>query len=216
MSRAKKRAEPRKAQEAAGEIDQRRSSVGVVVALGVTLVVGALTLWSYAAAVSDGMEWHQQSQMALVAPDFEAADPAEAVQVPDFELPDRFGNPVRLSRFAAADLLLINVWSSGCRTCQEEVPALMEMDRRIGEIGKAALITIAVDEKWEDVAHYFPRGTDLRILFDPEDKVARGIFGTKAYPETFVLDRQRRIRARFDGKRPWHSPVMFEYLASFI
>ena len=191
-------------------------SAGMIVALGATLVIGALTLWSYAAAVSDGMEWHQRSQLALIAPDFEAPAAVEATEVPDFELPDRFGKPVRFSRFSSADLVLVNIWSSGCQTCLEEVPALMEMDRRIGELGKAVLITIAVDEKWEDVAHYFPRGTDLRILFDPENEVARGIFGTKAYPETFVLDEQRRIRARFDGKRPWHSPVMFEYLASFI
>lgn len=188
----------------------------MVIALGATLVIGVLTLWSYALAVSEGMDWHRSSQLALIAPDFEAPEPGSAKQVPDFELRDRFGKPVRLSQFADLDLILINVWSSGCRACLEEVPALTEMDRRIGEIGKAALITVAVEEKWEDVAHYFPRGTDLRVLFDPEDEVARGIFGTKAYPETFVLDKQRRIRARFDGKRPWHSPVMFEYLASFI
>jgi peroxiredoxin len=199
-----------------GNREHGRVSAGLVVALGATLVVGALTLWSYAAAVSDGMDWHRASQLALIAPDFEASDPSAARRVPDFELPDRYGKPVHLSRFADADLLLINIWSSGCQTCLEEVPALMEMDRRLGELGKAALITIAVDEKWEDVAHYFPRGTDLRIIFDPKDEVARGIFGTKAYPETFVLDKKRRIRARFDGKRPWHSPVMLDYLASFI
>jgi peroxiredoxin len=188
----------------------------VIVALGATLVIGALTLWSYAAAVSDGMGWHHRSQLALIAPDYEARSTGEAKQVPDFELADRYGNRVRLSRFAEADLLVINIWSSGCPTCLEEVPALTEMDRQIGKLGKAALITIAVEEKWEDVAHYFPRGTDLRILFDPDDEVARGIFGTEKYPETFVLDRRRRIRARFDGKRPWHSSVMFDYLASFI
>jgi peroxiredoxin len=191
-------------------------SVRSAIGLGVTVVVGVLILWSYARAVEDGLGWHHSSQVALIAPDFEARDPARAKQIPDFTLKDRFGRGVRLGQFEDLDLLLINIWSSGCRACLEEVPALTELDRRIGRLGKAALITIAVEEKWEDVAHYFPRGTDLRVLFDPDDAVARGMFGTKKYPETFVLDRQRRIRARFDGKRPWHSPVMFEYLASFM
>jgi hypothetical protein len=96
------------------------------------------------------------------------------------------------------------------------VPELTEMDRRLSSIGKVALLTIAVEEKWADVAHYFPTGTDLRILFDAKDAVAGATFGTKKYPETFVLDNQRRILARFDGARPWHSDTMLEYLKTFL
>ena len=79
-----------------------------------------------------------------------------------------------------------------------------------------ALLTIAVQERWEDVAHYFPRGTDLRILFDGKNEIAGGLFGTERYPETFVLDRRRRVLARFDGKRPWHSDAMLDYLRTFL
>lgn len=49
-----------------------------------------------------------------------------------------------------------------------------------------------------------------------EDAVGRGVLGTRAYPETFVLDRRRRIRARFDGKRPWNSRQMLDYLSRFL
>ena len=169
--------------------------VGRVLALVLTGVFAVMVVWTYARASNDGMDQHWTSQMALIAPDFEELSFDKAKQVPDFTLTDRYGNKVRLSQFADVDLLLVNIWSSGCRVCLEEVPSLTELDRRIGKLGKAALITIAVDEKWSDVAHHFPQGTDLRVLFDPEDEVARGIFGTKAYPETFVLDRKRRIRA---------------------
>mgnify|MGYP001076050001 CR=1 FL=1 len=94
--------------------------------------------------------------------------------------------------------------------------ALLQMDRRIGDLGNAVLITIAIADRWEDVANYFPKGTDLRVLFDPDDKIGKGIFGTVKYPETFILDKQRRIRARFDGKRPWYSEPMFDYLKTFM
>jgi hypothetical protein len=90
------------------------------------------------------------------------------------------------------------------------------MDRRLGELGRIALITITIDDEWKDVASYFPQGTDLRVLFDPENKVVKGIFGTTKFPETFILDKERRIRARFDGVRNWHSSVMFEYVATHM
>jgi peroxiredoxin len=191
------------------------SGLGLALAAG----VGALALLAfagYASAVSDGLARHALAEWRLIAPDFEAADPAAAKVVPDFTLADRFGNPVRLGQFASVDLLLINIWSSGCRVCLEEAPLLADLDRRIGDLGRAALITIAIDGGWKDVAHHFPEGTDLRVLFDPDDAVGQGIFGTKAYPETFVLDRQRRVRARFDGKRPWDSPLMMDYLERFL
>jgi len=186
------------------------------VALLAAGAVAVFLFWSFAGGVADGMEWHRVSEVALIAPDFEVLDPAKAVKVPDFTLKDRFGNPVRLSQFSEVDLLLVNIWSSGCPVCRDEVPELTEVDRRIGSIGKAALVTIAIEDKWEDVAAYFPAGTDLRVLFDPKNAVGEGIFGTKKYPETFVLDKERRIRARFDGERPWHSKVMLDYLSRFI
>ncbi len=152
----------------------------------------------------------------MVRPDFQVSEGQPTKQIADFVLPDRFGNQVRLSQFASVDLLIVNLWSSGCPPCEKELPSLAEMDRRIADLGNVALITITIDEQWDDVSGYFPLGTDLRVLFDPEKKVVEGMFGTEKFPETFILDKERRIRARFDGERNWHSPQMFNYLANFI
>jgi peroxiredoxin len=187
-----------------------------LVALAATALLGTALFWIYARAVHDGVEWKRASDLAVVAPDFEEADPDRAKQVGDFALADRHGNVVRLSQFAQADVVLINIWSSNCPACDEEIPALSEMDRRLLTVGRIVLITITVDQGWSDVARYFPQGTDLRVLFDPDQKVTKGIFGTTRYPETFLLDKERRIRARFDGKREWHSPEMLDYLADFV
>ncbi len=196
--------------------DNRNAVPGKMLALCIAGVVAVLLFWSYSRAVADGMDWHRESEMKVIAPDFVANDMANARRVPDFTALDRFGNSVKLSQFSSVDLLIVNIWSEGCPVCREEVPELTEMDRRIGDLGSAALITIAIADKWEDVAGYFPKGTDLRVLFDPDDKIGKGIFGTVKYPETFILDKQRRIRARFDGKRPWYSESMFDYLKTFM
>jgi len=185
-------------------------------AYALTAAFGAAAFFLYVGGVRDGLAWQRGLAMRAISPDFVAEDIGSARQIPDFRLPDRFGRAVSLSQFGGVDLLLVNIWSSTCAVCREEVPELTEMDRRLASIGKAALLTIAVERKWGDVAHYFPKGTDLRILFDAEDEVAGGLFHTKRYPETFVLDRRRRVIARFDGKRPWHSDAMLEYLKSFL
>ncbi|MDD5308263.1 MAG: TlpA disulfide reductase family protein [Deltaproteobacteria bacterium] len=183
-------------------------------ALLVTAVLAAALFMGFGRAVADGLAWKAQSEAEIVAPDLEVRVPSRAKQVPDFTLKDRFGNNVSLSQFAKVDVLLVSIWSSGCPTCREEVPALTELDRRLGTLGSIALITISTDEGWDDVRGFFPRGTDLRVLFDPEQKVTKDIFGTVKYPELFVLDRQRRILARFDGARDWPTPPMLDYLRS--
>ncbi len=212
--------------DAETEVGHKRKSMGKtlktnqgsgrrIVAILVTVSAAILLFWDYAQAVTDGVAWKLAGDMAAIGPDDEERDGNKAKQVPDFSLKDRYGNPVSLSQFASADLLLINLWSSGCPACAREIPSLDEMDRKLASLGRVALITITIDEEWDDVAHYFPNGTDLRVLFDPENKVVKGIFGTTKFPETFVLDKQRRIRARFDGERNWHSREMFKYIKSF-
>jgi cytochrome c biogenesis protein CcmG/thiol:disulfide interchange protein DsbE len=186
------------------------------VAYGATAALGLAAFLLYWGGVRDGLSWQRGLALRAVAPDFVERDPGSGREIPDFRLPDRWGRAVSLSQFRGVDLLLVNIWSSTCAACREEVPELTELDRRLASIGGAALLTIAVERKWDDVAHYFPRGTDLRILFDGGNAVAKGIFRTERYPETFVLDRRRRVLARFDGKRPWHSDAMLEYLRSLL
>jgi cytochrome c biogenesis protein CcmG/thiol:disulfide interchange protein DsbE len=209
---------PKKNKKSQGwdKVNPSQNVGGRVFAIVLTIVCGAFLFRSFTEAAWEGMLWKQTSDMAQVAPDFEERDPSKAKKVPDFTLKDRFGNQVQLSQFASADLLLINLWSSGCPACKQEIPSLSEMDRKLMELGRVALITITIDDEWKDVASYFPQGTDLRVLFDPENKIVKGLFGTTKFPETFILDKERRIRARFDGARNWHSPVMFEYVATYM
>jgi len=185
----------------------------------VLVIVGLLAVflfWRYFVAVTEGMSKYRQSEFNVIKPDFEAPQQLVAKQIPDFVLTDRFKNKVKFSDFNSVDLLLVNIWSAGCPVCREEVPELTAMDKKLSSIGNVALLTIAVADSFEDVSSYFPQGTDLRILFDSDNKVAKGIFGTEKYPETFVLNKQRRVIARFDGKRPWHSDTMLTYLAGFL
>ena len=195
--------------------EPEKKSAFPVFAWALVVLAASGTAWGFSRAVSDSLQWNERMDRAIVNPTFLEKDVRHCKRVPDFELTDRNKHKVKLSDFASVDTLLINIWSSGCPVCEEELPSIAEMDRRIGNTASIALLTITTDENWADVSHLFPRGTNLRIFFDPRQKITRDIFGTTLYPETFVLDRNRCIRARFDGEREWHSSELIQYVASF-
>ena len=193
----------------------QRFSIHQLIATGMTLLVTTLLSYGFARAISDSRSYRAAGELAVVNPTMVSKITRDSAPVQDFSLKDRYGKVVRLSDFSSVDLLVINIWTTSCPACEAELPSLEEMDRRLHTIGKVALITITTNESFDEAAHLFPRGTDLRILFDPEEKVTQGVFGTSRFPETFVLDRKRRIRARFDGQRAWHSDEMLRYIAAF-
>jgi peroxiredoxin len=183
--------------------------------LAVSIASAATLSFLYAKALADSTRWRNLSDRAVVNPTFEARDPAKAKYIGKFSLKDRRGKLISLSQFSGVEVLVVNIWSTGCPGCEQELPSLMEMDRQLASLGQVALVTITIDDSWKDVSHLFPNGTDLRILFDPDETVTKEMFGTTRYPETFILDKQRRVRARFDGERMWHTREMMEYIASF-
>lgn len=77
------------------------------------------------------------------------------------------------------------------------------------------LLTVSTDESWEDVATALKgvlRGQEppFPVLFDPESKIVGEKFGTKLFPETWVIDPRGVIRARFDGPRDWTNATVVE------
>ena len=54
------------------------------------------------------------------------------------------------------------------------------------------------------------------VLFDPDGQVVEGNYGTKLYPETWIIDPRGVIRARFDGAREWNNPLFVEWLEQLL
>ncbi len=134
---------------------------------------------------------------------------------PDFTLPDGAGNPWRLGDHRGRWVLL-NFWSVTCAPCVEEMPSLVELARWGSRKMDLDVVAVSVDSGLGAVKSEFPNGATpgLTLLFDPEKKVVRDAFGTKKYPETWLIDPTGTIRLRVDGKRDWSQPVVFDLIDS--
>ena len=136
---------------------------------------------------------------------------------PDFELPTLDGSVKKLSDYRGK-VVVLNFWTKTCRPCLEEMPALADFARVLEKEGDLQLITVSTDESVADA-----RDTLLSVLamdppfvtfVDTENKFVSEKYGTKLYPETWFIDKEGVIRARFDGAREWMKPLHLEFAQS--
>ena len=91
-------------------------------------------------------------------------------------------------------IVVMNFWTVTCQPCVEEMPSLITLAEIAKRRKDIELVAITSDKDWAAVAPIFPPRSNLKILFDPERKVIKDKYGSKLFPETWVIDG--------DGSRP--------------
>ena len=135
-------------------------------------------------------------------------------RAPDFELKDEKGAPVRLSSFRGKTVVL-NFWTKTCQPCLKEMPSLQDLGKMLKQRGDAVLVAVSTDAGPDDVKETLQvvlsgEEPSFITLYDPDLEVVRDKFGTRLFPETWVIDPEGFIRARFDGERDWAAPFALE------
>jgi cytochrome c biogenesis protein CcmG/thiol:disulfide interchange protein DsbE len=103
------------------------------------------------------------------------------------------------------EVVLVNVWASWCGPCRDEYPVLEAADRQLGPRGLAVVGINTQDS--ETAAQAFLDelgGQNFPSVLDPDGRIAVE-WGTFGVPETFVVDRDGRLRAKMVGPvtRQW-------------
>lgn len=142
-------------------------------------------------------------------------DRADDRRVPDFSLPSSDGGTWRMQD-QRGKVVVMNFWTVTCQPCVEEMPTLVQLSRILEERDDIELVTISTDRDWDTVRTVVPEDAPMTVLLDPEREVVNGKFGTRLFPETWVIDPDGVIRLRVDGSRDWASPMVLDVLESYL
>ena len=124
--------------------------------------------------------------------------------------PDFTVQNVSLSQYRG-QVVVLNFWATWCPPCVEEMPSLVEMQRRMKAKGVTVIaVSMDVDEK---AYQQFLKDHNVNLLTvrDPDQK-SNGLYGTFKFPETYVIDRNGVMRRKFIGAVDWTEPDVTEFL----
>jgi cytochrome c biogenesis protein CcmG, thiol:disulfide interchange protein DsbE len=128
---------------------------------------------------------------------------------PDFTVQDS-QNKVTLSQLRG-QVVVLNFWATWCPPCVEEMPSLVEMQRRM-KAKSITVVAVSVDVD-ENAYKQFLKDHNVNLLTvrDPNQK-SSGLYGTFKFPETYVIDRNGVMRRKFIGAVDWTEPNITEFL----
>jgi peroxiredoxin len=142
---------------------------------------------------------------------------------PDFELTTLVPTPdgkqkIRLSQYRGQTVVL-NFWTTTCKPCLEEMPSLADLAKVLKRRKDVVLLTVSTDATSEPVtsalATLLREKIPFPVMLDPESDIVGAKYGTHLFPETWIIDPQGVIRARFDGARDWSNAMVLDLIDSF-
>lgn len=139
-----------------------------------------------------------------------ASQPHEKAK--DFEARDLAGTTVRLSDFEGK-VVLLNFWGIWCKSCRQEIPHLVALDREWREKG---LVVLGAD--YGDAPADLPAFVKELEMSYPVllDEGLADEYEVLVYPTTVVIDRNGRVRRRVEGYRKEVFEEMRALVASLL
>lgn len=138
---------------------------------------------------------------------------------PDFTIQDA-DRSVSLSQLRGK-IVVLNFWATWCPPCVEEMPSLVQLQKRF-QSKDVAVLAVSVDDDPE-AYHKFLKdhAIDLLTVRDPGGpKTDQGVnapvasrYGTFKFPETYIIDRNGIIQRKFIGPVDWGQQEIVEYLS---
>lgn len=134
---------------------------------------------------------------------------------PGFEL-GRVGDgpPVSLESLRG-QVVLLNFWATWCKPCEDEMPAMQRLYEALRD-EPFELVAVSVDDGEEEVRRFRDRlGLEFPILHDPDKRVS-GRYQSHRFPETYLIDRDGTLVARYIGPREWDAPEYRERIRRLL
>jgi len=133
---------------------------------------------------------------------------------PDFSLPRQGGGEWKMSE-QRGKVIVMNFWTVTCRPCIQEMPTIELLAEITQDWGDVEVVAISTDRSWAEVETIIPRTSRITSLLDKDRKVVTDQFGTKLFPETWIIDADGVVRFRFDGALDWSNPVALDLIRAY-
>jgi cytochrome c biogenesis protein CcmG, thiol:disulfide interchange protein DsbE len=128
------------------------------------------------------------------APDFTVTDSDRTISLHDYR----------------GKVVVLNFWATWCAPCVEEMPALSKMQNDLSD--KVMVLAVSVDENEPQYKQFLSdRHIHLLTVRDGEKK-SSDAYGSIGWPETYIIDKQGKIRRKFIGAVSWTKPEIEKYL----
>ena len=143
--------------------------------------------------------------MVLRAPEVTRVIPGAAA--PAFEAVDVVSGAQRSLADYRGEIILLNIWATWCRPCEDELPSMERLYRELGPEG-LRVVAVSVDrESRHKVQEWVEQlGLTFTILQDRSGRIEE-LYQTTGVPESFVIDQNGVILKREIGPREWDSAV---------
>jgi peroxiredoxin len=173
------------------------------------VIAAAIGVYSFVSVSKEGELRRRCSPTCLLHPNYAGYEKT----APDFTLTDTKGHAVSLSQYRGK-VVVLNFWTKTCGPCMEEMPEIADLARILRPMNDVAVLTVSTDETAKDAVDTLKsvlrEEPPFAVLMDPDLKVVREKFGTSLYPETWIIDKDGVIRARFDGAREWSNAAVVQ------
>lgn len=152
--------------------------------------------------------WHMDYQHASAPPDLRTVtgDQLEGIFPADFRfkpLNEQASGSFRfaqLNQSGAADWVLVNLWASWCPPCKKEMPDILALAARFPSL-QVILLTVDREEQaaMDFLAPFRPLPDNVHLAIDRRGRESKEKLGVTKYPETFLLQPDRKIAAHYRG-----------------
>jgi cytochrome c biogenesis protein CcmG/thiol:disulfide interchange protein DsbE len=150
----------------------------------------------------------------FAAPDYRQGEASlRGKTAPDFAF-TLDGKPAHLSDLHGK-VVLVNFWATWCPPCVEEAASLNALQQRIAPLG-GTVLGVSVDDDADAYAGFLKEYGLTYPNYRDTTKQIPLKFGTKMYPDTYVIDRSGKFVRKIIGAQDWNSPQMVESLEAVL
>jgi peroxiredoxin len=140
--------------------------------------------------------------------------PNQTVEAPDFTLESLDGESRSLSSYRGK-LVFLNFWATWCPPCRAEMPSMQTLYDTVGT-DDFEIVAVNLQEGAGPVQDFVDEhGYTYPVLLDSSGRTG-GMYGVRAIPSTFLIDRDGTLLGMFVGGREWDTPEALAFFEQVV